>query len=231
MEKTNQVKHVAIIMDGNRRWAAEKGLEVAQGHREGVETLATITKYCARVGINYLTVYALSTENLVLRNKKEILGLFSLIQEGLQSKLPQLHREGIRIQFFGDLGALPSGLRRAVDQAYQQLQDNKRIQLNIALNYGGRAEMVSVVKQMVSAKIDPKKINEEMFSSHLFSSSLPDPEILIRTGGQKRLSNFLLWQAAYSELFFTDTLWPDFSAQELDSILTEFSARQRNFGR
>ncbi len=231
MVKNAKVSHVAIIMDGNRRWAAARGLKALDGHRAGTEALAEITKHCAKVGISYLTVYALSTENIAERAKSEIGSLWALVAEGLRDRMGDLQRERIRIEILGDLGPLPIALQRLINHAYRKLKSNDRIQLNIAFNYGARAEIVRAVKEILRQKISIDEINEEFFQKNLYTAGLPDPDLIIRTGGQVRLSNFLLWQAAYSELFFTDTLWPDFSTKELDGILEDFVERKRNFGR
>lgn len=225
------IKHLAIIMDGNRRWAASRGLPAKEGHRAGVETLAEIVRTCAKLNIPYLTVYALSSENLVQRDKKEIIGLFSLIKEGLLTRVPELQKEGVKIEFLGDLTVLPAALKKAINQAYDKLARNSRIQLNIALNYGGRAEIVSATKELIKKKVRPEEVDEENFSHYLFTQGLPDPDLVIRTGGQQRISNFLLWQTAYSEWFFAETLWPDFDETQLNKALADFAARKRNFGR
>ena len=216
-------------MDGNRRWAAARKLKPIEGHRQGVNTLAEITKYAAQAGIKYLTVYTLSTENLKERSVSEIAGLIKLINEGLNDRLPELQKEQVRIEFIGNLDFLPANLRKTIGKAYYVLQGNSRIQLNICLNYGSRAEILNAVNKLIQEKIE--KIDEGSFQNYLYTKDLPDPDLIVRTGGQKRLSNFLLWQGAYSELFFTGTLWPEFSTKELDSILMEFRERKRNFGR
>lgn len=223
------IKHLAIIMDGNRRWAESRGLQTIEGHRAGVNTLAEITEYAAKAGIEYLTVYTLSTENLKERGPREIGGLFHLINESLTERMPELQKQGVRLEFIGDLDFLPLPLGVTIKKAYTVLSGNSRIQLNICLNYGSRAEMVNAANKLVQENVE--KIDEEAFKKHLYTKDLPDPDLVIRTGGQRRLSNFLLWQAAYSELFFTPTLWPDFTPKELEAVLKEFAERKRNFGR
>lgn len=218
-------------MDGNRRWAAVQGKKPAEGHHAGTDTLAQIVRTTAEAGIHYLTVYALSSENLAQRDKKEILSLFRLIHDGLVTRLAELQKEGVRVDFFGDLTVLPSALQKAIKQAYQKLQRNSRLQLNIALNYGGRAEIISATKKLIQEKTKAEEIDEKTFSSHFFTKGLPDPDLVIRTGGQIRTSNFLLWQTAYSEWYFTETLWPDFDEKELNKALLEFANRKRNFGK
>lgn len=224
--KRNEIKHVAIIMDGNRRWAKQRDLEVKAGHKEGVEALERIVKSAVKSGVKYLTVYALSTENLKERQKSEIGDLFSLIKTGFLTKLPILKKEGVRVKFLGDVDTLPLVVKQTLLQAEKRLSDGKRLQLNIALNYGAQAEIIQAVKQLKPNE----KINEESFSKYLYTKDIPDPELLIRTGGQKRLSNFLLWQAAYSELYFTDKLWPDFGEEDFKQALADFAQRKRNFG-
>ncbi len=222
----NTPQHVAIIMDGNRRWAQAKGLKTVAGHKAGIEALEKVVKEAARVGVKHLTVYALSTENLKNRSKLEIGSLFSLIQAGFIEKLPVLKKEGVRVNFFGEIDSLPSPVKKILSETKKQLQKGKRLQLNIALNYGARMEILAAVKAIDSTK----KITEKEFSLLLDTSDIVDPELIIRTGGEQRLSNFLLWQAAYSELYFTKQLWPDFDAKSFQKALREYSKRKRNFG-
>ncbi len=218
--------HVGIIMDGNRRWAKQKGLPVKSGHKEGVEALERVVKAAAKASIKHLTVYALSTENLKEREKTEISDLFSLIKDGFTTKLPALKREGVRVKFIGDTDRLPLGVKQILSQAEKQLSIGKRLQLNIALNYGSRAEIIQAARQIKPGE----KINEEVFSKLLFTKDIPDPDLIIRTGGMMRLSNFLLWQTAYSELYFSKKLWPDFSEKDFLFAITDFKKRKRNFG-
>src|SRR3989344_4728001 len=204
-------KHIAIIMDGNRRWAKQKGLRTADGHKAGVETLEKIVRAASKEEIQYLTVYALSTENLKNRAQTELKDLFSLLQKGFVDKLPMLKKEGVKVTFFGQIEKLPLAVRATLRETEKRLSVGKNLQLNIAISYGSRAEILSAIEQ--AGKV--QKLTEEEFSSLLDTRNLPDPELIIRTGGEKRLSNFLLWQAAYSELYFTDVLWPDFNEAEL----------------
>ncbi len=219
-------KHVAIIMDGNRRWAKQKGLKIADGHREGVEALEKVVRAAAKLGVTYLTVYALSTENLRNRAKTELKDLFSLLQKGFVDKLPMLKKEGVKVTFFGQFEKLPLAVRVTLGETQKRLSAGNNLQLNIAISYGSRAEILAAIEKTGKEK----KLSEEEFSDLLYSAGLPDPELIIRTGGEKRLSNFLLWQAAYSELYFTDVLWPDFDEKELKKAVEEYKNRKRNFG-
>ena len=221
-------KHVAIIMDGNRRWAQEHGLPAIEGHRKGVDALVGTVEAARELGIKYLTFYALSTENYQNRPKDEIRTLLKLIEEGLREYIPRLKKEGAKLKVLGDKKALPIATQLAIKQAEKQLSSGKRIILNLAINYGGRREILMAVKRLAEKNLN---LTEEEFERALFTHGIPDPEIIIRTGGRTRLSNFLIWQGAYSELYFTDTLWPDFGAKELQKALKGFDERERNFGR
>lgn len=217
--------HIGIIMDGNRRWAKNRGLAANEGHRQGVEALERLVKASIKEKVKVITVYALSTENIKERGKNEIEGLLSLIRNGFVNKLPVLKKEGVEVNFFGDTLSLPLAVRKILERTKRELSGNKNLVLNICLNYGSRAEIVTAVKNLVGGEI-----TEEIFAKNLYTRDYPDPELIIRTGGQKRLSNFLLWQAAYSELYFTDKLWPDFDEVEFQKALEEFALRKRNFG-
>lgn len=221
-------KHIAIIMDGNRRWAVERNLDPVEGHRGGVEALENTVKAAVRMGIKYLTVYALSTENLKERSKFEISILFSLIKQGLKEKLPALAENGVHIRFLGAIDRLPADTQQTLAEFEEKLSINKRLYLNVALNYGGRDEIVQAVRKVNKPS---REIEESDIEKNLYTASLPDPELIIRTGGQKRLSNFLLWQSSYAELIFTDIYWPDFDEGQLKKALEEYSERKRNFGK
>jgi undecaprenyl diphosphate synthase len=216
-------KHVAIIMDGNRRWARERGLDPKEGHKEGIEALERTVRACKKFGIELLTVYALSTENLVSREESEINSLFSLINSGFAEKFPILKKEEVRVNFLGNIEKLPFSVKKTLQITKKALSANSGLVLNIALNYGSREEITKAAEKF-------KKGTEEEFSSFLYTKGLPDPELMIRTGGEKRLSNFLLWQLSYTELYFTDTLWPDFNEEELSKALEDYRKRKRNFG-
>lgn len=227
----NQVQHLAIVMDGNRRWAREKNLDPIEGHREGINALVKIVRSCANKKIPYLTVYALSSENFSGRNPVEIAQLLHLMAEQMKERLPELQKEGAKIEILGDISVLPTPLQERISDAYNSLSKNSRIQINIALNYGGRAEILNAIRKLGLEKVELNKVNEEIFSRYLYTKNLPDPDLIIRTGGQVRISNFLLWQSAYSEWYFTKTLWPDFNEQELEEALSDFNERKRNFGK
>lgn len=224
----NVPTHVAIIMDGNRRWARLKGLPTYKGHEVGVDALERAVKAAIKFGIKYLTVYTLSTENLRERSKLELSFLFSLLEKGIRDKLDVLDKNGVQVKCIGELTALPANVRKALAQVEQKLEQNNRLVLIIALNYGGREEIVQAVRKI---KKETSKISEEDITNNLYTNSIPDPDLIIRTGGRVRLSNFLLWQSSYSELYFTDTLWPDFSEVEFKNALEEYNRRVRNFGR
>ncbi len=219
--------HIAIIMDGNRRWAKARGLAPNKGHEAGIDTLETTTKSAADLGIKYLTVYALSTENLTERSSLELRFLFSLIRKGIEQKLQNLDKNGVHVKFLGDLAALPKPTQNSLKEMEKKLSSNKRIFLNIALNYGGRDELINAVRK---AKKPTEKITIEDIQNNLYTTGIPDPDIIIRTGGQRRLSNFLLWQSSYAELFFIDKMWPDFGRTDLQKILNKYATRTRNFG-
>ena len=224
----NQPNHVAIIMDGNRRWAAARGLPIQKGHEAGIEALELAIRSAIKFGIKYLTVYALSTENLRGRSNFEISFLFSLLEKGIKEKLAVLEENGVSVKCFGDLTALPSRLQQLLAAVEERLSRNRRLFLNVAINYGSKEEIVQAVR-----KIDKNlgKISEEDIETHLYTAGIPDPDLIIRTGGQVRLSNFLLWQGSYAELYFTDTLWPGFTEKEFKEALQDYWQRKRNFGR
>jgi len=220
--------HVAIIMDGNRRWAKARGLSSVDGHRQGVAALMKTVEAAVKLGIKFLTVFALSTENFQNRSKREIAAIFRLIEEGFKQHLPRLKKAGIKLICLGDLDPLPIATQVLIRQIFKELSDGKKLVLAVAVNYGGREEIVRAVRRIQKEK---KEIKEKDISDNLDTAGLPDPDLIIRTGGQARLSNFLLWQSSYSELYFTNTLWPDFSEKELEAALEEYGRRVRNFGR
>ena len=220
------INHVGIIMDGNRRWAHLRGLPVKSGHQEGVEALERAVRAAISSKVKYLTVYALSTENLKERAKTEIGDLFTLISTGFVTKLPTLKKAGVRVAFLGKIDKLPLTVRGILDSTRKTLASGKKLQLNIAINYGSREEIFQAITLAQKMKLT----NEKEFSQLLYTKNLPDPELIIRTGGQKRLSNFLLWQAAYSELYFSDKLWPDFTEEDFLDAIEDYKIRKRNFG-
>jgi len=224
----NQPNHVAIIMDGNRRWAQARRLPIQKGHEAGADALELAIRSAIKFGIKYLTVFALSTENLRERSNFEISFLFSLLEKGIKEKLAVLEENGVSVKCFGDLTALPSRLQQLLAAVEERLSRNRRLFLNVAINYGSRDEIVQAVRRIDKS---PGEISEEDIETHLYTAGIPDPDLIIRTGGQARLSNFLLWQGSYAELYFTDTLWPGFTEKEFKEALQDYRQRKRNFGR
>lgn len=231
LDKINIPKHIAIIMDGNRRWARQHGLEVIKGHEKGAEALEKVVDAASKMGVKTITVYALSTENIKERAKREVLGLFNLFRKGYQSRLTKMMKEGVRVNILGEVRGLPSMIKAIIDKIRETYIQNESIVLNIALNYGGKKELISAIKNIVKKGIDVDKINEELIDKHLYTNGQHSPELVIRTGGRIRLSNFLLWQTAYSELYFTRTLWPDFTQGEFKKAIKWYQDQQRNFGK
>lgn len=228
------LKHIAIIMDGNRRWAKKKFLPTAIGHQKGVEALKTTLKACHEFGVKYLTVYAFSTENWN-RSQEEVSFLMGLLAKTISNELTELNENHVRIKFIGDISVLNDDLKNILLNAENVTKDNDGVQLQIAFNYGARAELTKAVKDIIedveNGKISKDEITEDTISSKLYTSSIPDPDLLIRTGGEKRISNYLLWQLAYSEIIVTDTFWPDFGYDSLSDAIEEFKNRSRRFGK
>lgn len=223
-------KHIGFIMDGNRRWAKERGLNSLDGHEAGAHALSKIIEACAKHGVETVTVYALSTENLQKRSAKELAGLFQILVRWLGRERSRLKKNGVRVTFLGGLKDLPKKIQRATQEAMDVLKTNERIKCNIMLNYGGRSELIQAVQEIVKEGIPANEINEELISRHLLTKDSPDPDLIIRTGGDKRISNFLIWQMSYAELYFTKTYWPDFNEAELEQALQDFADRSRRFG-
>lgn len=223
--------HIAIIMDGNRRWARSKNLPDIEGHKEGTEALEQIVEAASKLGVKMITVYALSTENLQERAKRELSGLFDLMRSGYQTKIKKMMKNGVGVSVLGEVDGLPGAIKRIVDQLRKTYIKNESIRLNIALNYGGKREVVEAFKDMIKDGIDLNRVDDETVDKYLYTKGEPDPELVIRTGGRIRLSNFLLWQTAYSELYFTKVLWPDFNAKELEKAIKWYSNQKRNFGK
>ena len=234
LDRAKLPRHIALIMDGNGRWAQERGLPRVAGHRKGVEVLKNILRCCRDWGIPTLTVYAFSTENW-LRPHQEVDFLLVLFEQILKQELEEMCREGVKIQFIGDLSPLPPSLCAEMHRSMEATAHNQAIHFNVAINYGSRHEIVSVCRQIAtkvkSAHMDPQLIDEQLIRQHLYTGEQQDPDLLIRTSGEMRLSNFLLWQLAYTEMYFTPTLWPDFNRQELHRALLEFQRRQRRYGK
>jgi undecaprenyl diphosphate synthase len=220
--------HVAIIMDGNRRWAKKRRLPPMEGHKKGTDALVSTVEAAVEFGIRYLTVYALSTENYKSRSEEEIKTLLGLIKSGLNKQLGRLKKEGVRLNCFGDLKGLPFATQKIVNYTEKELSKGGRIVVNIALNYGARDEIIQAARKLAEQNLEFK---EDNFRKQLYTSGIPDPDLVIRTGGAKRLSNFLLWQVSYSEFYFTDTLWPDFDKRQLQKAIEKFRLSKRNFGR
>jgi undecaprenyl diphosphate synthase len=229
--KDNIPKHIAIIMDGNRRWARQRGLPEIKGHEAGVEALEAVVEAGAKIGVETITVYALSTENLKERAKREVIGLFDLMKRGYHTKLRRMMQNGVRVKILGELSGLPKMIQNIIDQIKKTYIKNESIKLNIALNYGGKREVILAVKELLKGGIDLEKLSEADLDQYLYTKGEPDPELVIRTGGRIRLSNFLLWQTAYSELYFTKTLWPDFNGKELKKAIKWYQFQKRNFGK
>jgi undecaprenyl diphosphate synthase len=233
LDATRLPRHVAVIMDGNGRWARQRGLPRVMGHRSGVEALKRTLRLCSDWGIGALTVYAFSTENWT-RPGEEVTFLMTLFERVLERELEGLNREQVRIRFLGDLDRLPDGLRSLIDDATQRTAANTGIHFNVCTNYGGRSELVRAARrlaeQVACGDLDPAAIDEGRFSAELFTQDELDPDLLIRTSGEQRISNFLLWQLAYAELHITSTLWPDFDQEALLGALLDYQGRQRRFG-
>ncbi len=228
-ERAHGPRHVAIIMDGNGRWAQRRGLTRADGHEAGTENISPIIRACPPLGIEYLTLYAFSTENWT-RPKLEVNALIRLLGRVLDRELGQLHANGIRLLHLGDLDVLPEQLQRRVTDAIGLTAGNTGMTVSLAFNYGGRAEIIRAVRRIVADGVPGDSIDEATIRSYLYTSGVPDPDLIIRTGGDMRLSNFLLWQAAYAEFYATDTYWPDFGREEIDRALRAFALRDRRFG-
>lgn len=232
VKKSSVPKHIAIIMDGNGRWAKKRALPRIAGHHEGMKVVRKITKLASQLNVSILTVYAFSTENWK-RPKSEVDYIMKLPEEFLGTFLPELIAENVKVEMMGEIELLPEHTKRAVKQAVEETKDNTGLILNFALNYGSRAEILTAVNKTikdVKNGIIDETINEEQFSNYLMTRELPDPDLLIRTSGEIRLSNFMLWQAAYSELWFTDVLWPDFKEEHLLEAVEEYQKRTRRFG-
>lgn len=226
-------QHVAIIMDGNGRWAQKRGLPRSMGHRAGVESLRIAVKFFSRIGVKYLTVYAFSTENWK-RPREEVDTLMNLLVEYLEKEVAELDRQGVRIQAYGDLSVLPRAAQEALARSVDLTAVNDKLVLGLCLNYGGRAELVQAVRQIATAvssgELKPEAIDEETIGRHLYTRNIPDPDLLIRPAGEYRISNYLLWQLAYTEFWLTETLWPDFREEHFLQAVQEFQKRERRFG-
>ena len=226
---TSLPRHVAIILDGNGRWAEKRGLPRLSGHRAGVKNLRRILKALGNHGIEYVSLYAFSTENWN-RPADEVNGLFGILNEVVGREARELHKNGVKIKHIGRLEGLPEGVQKSVKKAVKLTENNRGMTLAVALNYGGRAEILDAMRRISEDKIPVRDIDETAFSRYLYTAGLPDVDLVIRTSGEMRLSNFLIWQSAYSEYYFTPVLWPDFDEAELENALLAYSQRQRRFG-
>lgn len=231
--KENLPVHIAIIMDGNRRWAKEKGLETKLGHKEGAENLKRIAKYANEIGIKYLTVYAFSTENWK-RTKEEVGALMFLLNWYLDDLLNSSDLDNVKINVLGDITKLDAGTQKLILKLENKTKDYTGLQLNVAFNYGGRDEITRAVKKIANEvknnEISIDDIDEDLISNSIYTAGMPDPDLLIRPGGEKRISNFLPWQLSYTEFIFTDKYWPDFNKNDLDEAIVEYERRNRKFG-
>ena len=233
IDKESMPKHIAIILDGNRRWAKERGKPAAFGHQEGAKKIERIVKYANKIGLKYLTVYAFSTENWK-RAEDEVKALMFIFQSYFDDFLKRQNSGNVKIQFLGDKTALSEKLQNSMEKCVEKTKNNTGLTFNIALNYGGRNELVNAIKniskEVKDGKLKIDDINEELVSQNLYTSGMPDPDLVIRTSGEMRLSNFLLWQIAYSEFLFVEKNWPDFKEEDLDKAIEEYSHRHRKFG-
>ncbi len=221
--------HVAIIMDGNGRWAQKRGLPRLAGHRAGTENLREIIKACVEFGVKYLTIYAFSTENWG-RPADEVNGLMHILEDVIDHELEELHQQGVQLVHIGQLERLDPSLRDKVKKSIELTKDNHRLTVCIAWNYGGRDEIVCAIKRIIEDGLKPEEINDNIVSQYLFTAGIPDPDLIIRTSGEMRISNFLIWQSAYSEWFVTSILWPDFNRDEFRKALIDFGKRERRYG-
>ncbi len=221
--------HVAIIMDGNGRWARARGLPRLAGHRAGTENIRRVLEGCVEYGVKILTIWAFSTENWG-RPKEEVRGLMLILEQVIDRELKELHAQGVQLRHIGRMEGISKKLQRKVRQAIELTKNNQTLILNVAFNYGGRPEIVDAVKRIITDGVPAEEVDEELFSRYLYTSDLPDPDLIIRTSGEYRVSNFLLWQGAYAEYYFTPTLWPDFGKEELYKALVDYNQRERRFG-
>ncbi|MEO7665038.1 MAG: polyprenyl diphosphate synthase [Candidatus Limnocylindrales bacterium] len=222
--------HVAIIMDGNRRWARNRGLAELEGHAAGVEAIRGLLRHARRRGVRVLTLYAFSRENWA-RTDDEVGGLFNLLEAAIRSETAELRANGVRVRMIGRMDELPPETRASIADALAATEEGTELLLNIAFNYAGRTELVDAVRGIVASGIAAEAVDETTIAAALYTAGAPDPDVVIRTGGEKRLSNFLIWQSAYAELVTTETLWPDFGPEALDAALLDYATRQRRFGR
>lgn len=233
LDYSNIPQHVAIIMDGNGRWAKQRNMPRTMGHKAGVETIRRIVKEADRLGIKYITLYAFSTENWK-RPKEEVNALMKLLVQYLKSEVAELHKNGVVLKVLGDIEALQKECKKEIEDSIELTKNNTGLVLNVAFNYGGRDEIIKAVKNIVvdvqSEKIDKENINQELFSEYLYTKDSPDPDLIIRPSGEQRISNFLLWQCAYSEFWYSNVNWPDFSEKDLQQAIYDYQNRDRRYG-
>jgi len=230
MEEISRLpNHIAFIMDGNGRWAKNRGLPRLEGHRAGLEATRSVVEHLGEYHIKYVTLYSFSTENWN-RPKDEVSGLLNILERSIEKEAKELHKRGVKIRHLGHLERLPQNLRQAIENAIELTRNNTEMTLSLAFDYGGRLEILDAVRSIITDEVPPHDIDEKLFNSYLYTADLPDVDLVVRTGGDLRISNFLLWQSAYSEYYFTSVLWPDFNTQELDKALIAYSQRQRRFG-
>ena len=222
-------QHIAFIMDGNGRWARRRGRPRLFGHRAGTTNIRRVLEACARAGIGYVTIYAFSTENWQ-RSADEVGGLFRILERAIAREAPELHANGVQIRHLGTLDGVPERLAQRIREAIDLTRHNRRLVLNVAFNYGGRAEVVAAVRRIVAQGLPPAAVDEALIERYLFTAGMPDPDLVVRTAGEMRLSNFLIWQAAYAEYYCTPVCWPDFDEAELQRALDAYAARERRFG-
>lgn len=233
LNKDKMPKHIGVIMDGNGRWAKARGLKRTMGHKQGVENLRTIVKECKRLEIPYLTVYAFSTENWK-RSEEEVSALMWLLEQYMSKEMKELHKEGVRIKTIGDITGLPESTYKKLQEGIDYTSENSKLTLTLALNYGSRADLTQAVKSITEkvtlGELNISDINEKIISEHLSTSFMPDPDLIIRPSGEYRLSNFMMWEASYSEFWFSNINWPDFGAEEFQKAIADYQNRDRRFG-
>ncbi len=222
-------RHVGVIMDGNGRWARQRGLPRVAGHRAGTENLRPVLRAAVEFGIEFLTIYAFSTENWG-RPESEVQGLLSIFRRVIDREVDKLHDQGVQLRHLGRLNRIPPDIQERIQEAVELTKDNDRLVLNVAFNYGGRAEIVDAVRKIIADGVPAERIDGELISRNLYTAGQPDPDLIIRTSGEMRLSNFLVWQAAYAEFYTTPALWPDFGKDDLYEALKDFNRRERRFG-
>jgi undecaprenyl diphosphate synthase len=223
-------RHVAIVMDGNRRWARQRGLAEAEGHAAGVEAIRPILRHAVERGIEVLSIYAFSRENWS-RGESEVHTLFALLDAAIRDETPELVRQGVRVRLSGRLEELPDAIRASIVEALAATEGGHRLTLNVALNYSGRSEIADAVRRCMADGLTPDEVDEPAIAARLYTADLPDPDLVVRTGGDQRISNFLVWQSAYAEFYFCEKLWPDFGPDDLDEALADYAGRSRRFGR